>query len=207
MVSFNLTIGGVEPHHLSQCLDPEDDFDGVFFHPELPVHVNKQADLPDYLKQLVQERIGDIPKLTPFMFIRIAVETIIFHLAAEFTLNLKRPYLKNPDGCSVFRSELIAIDEALGSLASLPNGKEIWILSDRKKCNTTVIQLAKSGHTCSHPRVPRVHQAGLSRRSLAGVGLSESVRCHGRGLALVTNGSVQQQHVFKGSRKPLYRQC
>ncbi|GFY34269.1 RNase H domain-containing protein [Trichonephila clavipes] len=31
---------------------------------------------------------------------------------------------RNPDGCSVFRSELIAIDEALGSLASLPNGKE-----------------------------------------------------------------------------------
>ncbi|GFV98636.1 hypothetical protein TNCV_1453221 [Trichonephila clavipes] len=26
----------------------------------------------------------------------------------------------------------------------------------------------------SHPRVPRAHQAGLSRRSLAGVGLSES---------------------------------
>ncbi|GFW69485.1 RNase H domain-containing protein [Trichonephila clavipes] len=31
-----------------------------------------------------------------------------------------------------FRSELIAIDEALGSLAPLPNGKEIWILSDSK---------------------------------------------------------------------------
>ncbi|GFY22622.1 uncharacterized protein TNCV_2178831 [Trichonephila clavipes] len=52
MVSFNLTIGAVEPHHLSQCLDPADDLDGVFFHPELPVHVNKQADLPVYLKQL-----------------------------------------------------------------------------------------------------------------------------------------------------------
>ncbi|GFV95372.1 RNase H domain-containing protein [Trichonephila clavipes] len=39
---------------------------------------------------------------------------------------------RNSDGCSVFRSELIAIDEALGSLASLPNGKEIWILSDSR---------------------------------------------------------------------------
>ncbi|GFX29236.1 RNase H domain-containing protein [Trichonephila clavipes] len=37
--------------------------------------------------------------------------------------------MRNPDSCSVFRSELIAIDEALGSLASLQNGKEIWILS------------------------------------------------------------------------------
>ncbi|GFV60877.1 RNase H domain-containing protein [Trichonephila clavipes] len=39
---------------------------------------------------------------------------------------------RNPDGCSVFRSDLIAIDEALGSLAFLPNGKEIWILSDSR---------------------------------------------------------------------------
>ncbi|GFX31759.1 uncharacterized protein TNCV_170921 [Trichonephila clavipes] len=61
MVSFNLTIGTVKPHHLSQCLDPADDLGGVFFHPELPVHVNKQADLPAYLKQLALERIGDIP--------------------------------------------------------------------------------------------------------------------------------------------------
>ncbi|GFU00733.1 hypothetical protein TNCV_4818891 [Trichonephila clavipes] len=50
-----------------------------------------------------------------------------------------------------------------------------------------------AGHACSHPRVPRAHQAGLSRRSLAGVGLSESARCHGPGLALLTNGGVQQQ--------------
>ncbi|GFW73821.1 RNase H domain-containing protein [Trichonephila clavipes] len=61
MVSFNLTIGVVEPHHLSQCFDPADDLDGVFFHPELPVHVNKQADHSAYLKQLALKRIGDIP--------------------------------------------------------------------------------------------------------------------------------------------------
>ncbi|GFX66357.1 RNase H domain-containing protein [Trichonephila clavipes] len=39
---------------------------------------------------------------------------------------------RNPDGCLVFRSELIAIDEVLGSLPFLPNGKEIWILSDSR---------------------------------------------------------------------------
>ncbi|GFX13244.1 hypothetical protein TNCV_2990081 [Trichonephila clavipes] len=56
---------------------------------------------------------------------------------------------------------------------------------------------ATTGHACSHPRVPRAHQAGFSRRSLVGVGLSESVRCHGPGLALLTNGGVQQrqQHI------------
>ncbi|GFS60431.1 hypothetical protein TNCV_946871 [Trichonephila clavipes] len=60
---------------------------------------------------------------------------------------------------------------------------------------TPVPQSTIAGHTCSHPRVPRAHQAGFSRRSLAGVGLSESVRCHGPGLALLTNGNrgVQQQ--------------
>ncbi|GFU52914.1 uncharacterized protein TNCV_1142211 [Trichonephila clavipes] len=109
IVSFNLTIGAVELHHLSQSLDPADDLDGVVFHPELPVHVNKQADLPAYL-----ERMG-------------------------------------------------------------------------------------AGHACSHPRVPRAHQAGSSRQSLAGVRLSESVRCHGPGLALLTNGGVQQQQSPKGS--------
>ncbi|GFX13922.1 uncharacterized protein TNCV_3422331 [Trichonephila clavipes] len=61
MVSFNLTIGAVEPHHVSQCPDPADDLDWVFFHPELPVHVNKQTDLPAYIKQLALERIEDIP--------------------------------------------------------------------------------------------------------------------------------------------------
>ncbi|GFS54359.1 RNase H domain-containing protein [Trichonephila clavipes] len=61
MVSFNLTIGAEEPHHLSQCLDSVVDLDVVFFHPEFPVHVNKQADLPAYLKQLALERVGGIP--------------------------------------------------------------------------------------------------------------------------------------------------
>ncbi|GFV27534.1 RNase H domain-containing protein [Trichonephila clavipes] len=74
----------------------------------------------------------ELDQLTPFRFMRLAVETIVIDLEPEFTSNRKRPYLKNPDGCSVFRSELIAIDEALGSLASLPNGKEIWILSDSR---------------------------------------------------------------------------
>ncbi|GFU56586.1 uncharacterized protein TNCV_1407251 [Trichonephila clavipes] len=104
MIYFNLTVVAMEPHRLSQCLDPADDLDGVFFRSELPVHVDKQTDLLAYLKQLALERIGVIP------------------------INARR----NPDGFSVFRSQLIAIDEALGSLASLPNGKEIWILSDSR---------------------------------------------------------------------------
>ncbi|GFT16049.1 uncharacterized protein TNCV_3315841 [Trichonephila clavipes] len=159
--------------------------------------------------------------------------------------HILRTQRRNPDGCSVFRSELIAIDEALGSLASLPNGKEIWILSDSRSAiqhlsnwqsvrdnvgvsiltklkrlstshqihlqwipshidlegNEIADTLAKAG-ACevlepSHHRVPRAHQEGLSRRSLAGVGLSESIRYHGPGLALLTNGGVQQKNALE----------
>ncbi|GFW73183.1 hypothetical protein TNCV_484091 [Trichonephila clavipes] len=39
--------------------------------------------------------------------------------------------------------------------------------------------------------MPRAHQAGFSRRSVAGVAFFESVRNHGP--ALLTNGGVQQQ--------------
>ncbi|GFU10300.1 uncharacterized protein TNCV_150651 [Trichonephila clavipes] len=214
MVSFHLTVGAEEPHPLSHCLDPADDLDGVFFHPELPVHADKQTILPAYLKQLALQRIGDI-----------SIDAI---------------QRRNPDGCSVFRSELKGIDEAFGSLASLPNGKEIWILFDSTsaiqhlsncqsvrdnvgvsilsklkrlspshqihlqwipshvdlKGNEIADTLAKagtSGLTYSHPRTPMAHQAGFSRRSLSGVGLFESVRSHGPDLSLLANGGVQQQ--------------
>ncbi|GFY11378.1 uncharacterized protein TNCV_3182241 [Trichonephila clavipes] len=60
MVSFNLAVGAVEPHHLSQCLDQADDLHVVFFYPELPVHVYKPTELPACLKQLALERIRDI---------------------------------------------------------------------------------------------------------------------------------------------------
>ncbi|GFW82820.1 RNase H domain-containing protein [Trichonephila clavipes] len=100
---------------------------------ELPVHVNKQADLPAYLKQLALERIGDIPIDAVQVYTDGSRDdnyrsgSGIYIKSQDHILRIQR---RNPDGCSVFRSELMAIDEALGSLASLPNGKEIWILSD-----------------------------------------------------------------------------
>ncbi|GFU84119.1 uncharacterized protein TNCV_4504191 [Trichonephila clavipes] len=51
----------------------------------------------------------------------------IYINSQDHILRIQRRY---PDGCSVFHSELISIDEVLGSLASLTNGKEIWILSE-----------------------------------------------------------------------------
>ncbi|GFU92490.1 uncharacterized protein TNCV_4794191 [Trichonephila clavipes] len=91
MVSFNLTVGAVEPHHLSQCLDPTADLDGVFIHPELPGYTDGSRDDGIYIK------------------------------SQDHIIRIQR---RNPDDCSIFRSELIAIDEAISSLAFLPNGKE-----------------------------------------------------------------------------------
>ncbi|GFV79892.1 RNase H domain-containing protein [Trichonephila clavipes] len=107
MVSFNLTI-------------------------ELPVHVNKETDLPAYLKQLALEISGNIP----IDAIQVYTDNSrddnyrsgsgICIKSQDHILRIQR---RNPDGYSVFRSELIAINEALGSFASPPNGIEIWILS------------------------------------------------------------------------------
>ncbi|GFU56998.1 RNase H domain-containing protein [Trichonephila clavipes] len=55
--------------------------------------------------------------------------SVIYIKSQYHILRIKR---RNPDGYSVFRSELRAIDEALCSLAPLPNRKEIRILSDNR---------------------------------------------------------------------------
>ncbi|GFY32812.1 RNase H domain-containing protein [Trichonephila clavipes] len=136
LVSINLTIGVDEPHHLSQCLDPADELDGVFFHPELAVHLNKQTELPAYLKQLALERIGDI--LIGLVQVYTDGSRDDYYRSASRTYikpqdHILRIQRRNPDGSSVFCSELIAIDKALGSLDSLQNEKKkIWILSDSR---------------------------------------------------------------------------
>ncbi|GFX14773.1 RNase H domain-containing protein [Trichonephila clavipes] len=40
---------------------------------------------------------------------------------------------KNPDSCSVFRSELVAILEGLNSIESIPQPYDIWIFSDSRR--------------------------------------------------------------------------
>ncbi|GFT62003.1 uncharacterized protein TNCV_3811791 [Trichonephila clavipes] len=114
MVYFDLTVSAVEPHYLSQCLDPADDLDSVFLHPELPVHVDKQTDLLAYLKQLALERIGDIPIDAVKVYTDgsrddyYRSDSRIYIKSQDHNLRIQR---RNPDGCSVFRHELIAIDE------------------------------------------------------------------------------------------------
>ncbi|GFX60168.1 uncharacterized protein TNCV_4533291 [Trichonephila clavipes] len=159
MVSFNLTIGAEEPHHPSQCLDPADDLDGVFFHPELTVHMSKQADLPAYLKQLALQRIGGIP-----------IDTIQVYMDGS-----RDDYYQSGSGIYIESQD--------------------HILKNSEEKSRRLLSFSQAGYASSQPRVLRPHQAGSSRRSLASVKLSESVRCNGPGLALLTNGGVQQ-HIY-----------
>ncbi|GFW41074.1 RNase H domain-containing protein [Trichonephila clavipes] len=129
----HLIVGVVEPHHLLQCLDHAEYLDRVFFHPELPVQVNKLTYLPAYLKQLALERIGYIP-IDAFSvytdgsrFDYYPCGSGIYITSQDHFLRIQR---RNPDGCSVFHRELIAIDEALVFLHLFQMEKEIWILSD-----------------------------------------------------------------------------
>ncbi|GFU28270.1 RNase H domain-containing protein [Trichonephila clavipes] len=106
MVYFNLSIGALEPHHLSQCLDPADDLDRVFFHPELPVHGNKEADLPAYLKQILLERIRDIPIDAVQVYMdgsrddNYRSDSKIYIKSQDYILRIQR---RNSYVCSVFR--------------------------------------------------------------------------------------------------------
>ncbi|PRD34434.1 UNVERIFIED_CONTAM: hypothetical protein NCL1_14626 [Trichonephila clavipes] len=53
--------------------------------------------------------------------------------------------LRNSDGCSFFRSELIAIDTGLKEALSVPGSNSIWILSDSR----SAIQLLSNWHKVS----------------------------------------------------------
>ncbi|GBO19426.1 hypothetical protein AVEN_148983-1 [Araneus ventricosus] len=61
VTSCNLITNTVEQHQLTQSIDPSVGLPGVFFHTNLPVHVNKQKDHLTYLRQLALEIINDIP--------------------------------------------------------------------------------------------------------------------------------------------------
>ncbi|GBL93784.1 hypothetical protein AVEN_166814-1 [Araneus ventricosus] len=106
-----------------------------FFHTNLPVQVNKQKDHPTYLRQLALEIINDIPVDAVKVYTdgsrndSDCTGSGIYITTHIQELKIQR---RNPDFCSVFRSELIAIDEGLDSLSSFSCSNEIWILTDSR---------------------------------------------------------------------------
>ncbi|GFV32628.1 uncharacterized protein TNCV_441201 [Trichonephila clavipes] len=96
----------------------------------------------------------------------MAVETIIIDVAVEFTSNRKRLLLNNPEEksrhCgSVLRSELMVIDDALGSLAHGFNRQEQTLLARFRRSHLTALEFykgSKSFEMCmncsSEPALP-----------------------------------------------------
>ncbi|GBN76490.1 hypothetical protein AVEN_209897-1 [Araneus ventricosus] len=97
--------------------------------------INKQKDHPTYLRQLALEIINDIPVDAVKVYTHGSrndsdcTGSGIYITTHNQELKIQR---RNPDFCSVFRSELIAIDEGLDSLSSFTCSNEIWILTDSR---------------------------------------------------------------------------
>ena len=127
----------VETHCLNPCIDPTEGLPRVFFHPELPTQVSKSSDIPTYLRQIALELINTISKEATIIYTdgsRNAYSRSgsgVYFKSGNDSCHIK---LRNPDGCSVFRSELIAIDAGLNRVLSLPTctSEDIWILSDSR---------------------------------------------------------------------------
>ncbi|GBM44185.1 hypothetical protein AVEN_257124-1 [Araneus ventricosus] len=90
-------------HHPLVCLP------GVCFHANLPVEVNKQKDHPTYLRQLALEIVNDIPVDAVKVYTdgsrndSVCTGSGIYITTHNQELKIQR---RNPDSCSVFRSQL-----------------------------------------------------------------------------------------------------
>ncbi|GBN86804.1 hypothetical protein AVEN_1437-1 [Araneus ventricosus] len=132
----------VEQSHLTQSIDPSEGLPGVLFHTNIPVQVNKQKDHPAYLRQQALEIINDIPVDAVKVYTNGSkndgdcTDSVIYIKTHNQELKIQRI---NPDFCSFFRSELIAIDEGIDSLSSFFCGNEIWILTDSRSSNQNLV--------------------------------------------------------------------
>ncbi|GBN90647.1 hypothetical protein AVEN_174554-1 [Araneus ventricosus] len=118
-----------------QSIDPSVGQPGVFFHNNLPVQVNKQQYHPTYLRKLALEITKDIPVDAVKVYTdgstndSDCTDSGIYIKTHNQKLKIQS---RNPDFCSVLRSELIAIDEGLDSLSSFSCNNKIWILTDSR---------------------------------------------------------------------------
>ncbi|GFU05221.1 RNase H domain-containing protein [Trichonephila clavipes] len=137
VVSGHFVASSIEHthHSLSQIIDASEGLQGVYFHVDLSIQVSKQKELPCYLKQLALERINNVPKDAVHMYTdgsKLGSDcsgSSIYISFREQEIKIQR---KNPDSCSVFRSELVAILEGLNSIESLSQLYDIWIVSDSR---------------------------------------------------------------------------
>ncbi|GBL89403.1 hypothetical protein AVEN_225914-1 [Araneus ventricosus] len=106
----------VEFDSLKPIVFPLDYFPSVFFHTELLTLTNKSSQHPEYLRQAALELINNIPIEATLIYTDGSKNEIghrgsgVFVKHGSGKASIKR---RNADYCSVFRSEMIAIDMAL----------------------------------------------------------------------------------------------
>lgn len=123
----------VEHSSLIPCVNPAEGLPGVHFHTELLSHTNKDSDVSEYLRQLALEVINNIPSDAILIYTDGSKDELNHTGSGAFIQNLSiRLSRRNPENCSVFRSELIAIDEGLKTILHRTDSSDIWILTDSR---------------------------------------------------------------------------
>ncbi|GFY72341.1 RNase H domain-containing protein [Trichonephila inaurata madagascariensis] len=118
---------------LRPCVNPVVGLPGVHFHTELLSHTNKNSGLPEYLRQLALEAINGIPSDAMLIYTDGSKDESNRTGSSVFIEKLSiRLSRRNPENCSVLRSELLAIDEELKSILNRTNSRNIWILTDSR---------------------------------------------------------------------------
>ncbi|GFS74948.1 RNase H domain-containing protein [Trichonephila clavipes] len=133
--TLNLPSSDVEPHSPS-FTGTGLEFDGIYFHYQLLTSVTKSFEIPALVIQLALETINGIPQSS----LKIYTDgsrgekgnsgSGVYIPTLSGALEFK---IKNPNYCSVFRSELTDIRMGLQCAAQLEDRfQEIWILTDSR---------------------------------------------------------------------------
>ncbi|GBN48455.1 hypothetical protein AVEN_138205-1 [Araneus ventricosus] len=125
----------VEFNSLKLIASPLDSLPRVFFHTKLLTHTNKSSQRPEYLRQAALEMINNI-HIEAILIYTDGSKNEIGHTGSGILLStIGRKLHVNEEmltNCSVFRSEMIAIDIALDFVLEYQVFGEIWILSDSR---------------------------------------------------------------------------
>lgn len=127
----------IEHHSLRSCFSPVKEFKTVHFHTELLYPIQKDADNPEFMRQIALETINNIPGDALQLYTDGSKSdqghsgSGVFIKTPSTTFSFK---YRNSNSCSVFRAELIAIEKGLGFVENIaaPDFKSIWILTDSR---------------------------------------------------------------------------
>ncbi|GFT17308.1 RNase H domain-containing protein [Trichonephila clavipes] len=116
------------------CITPIDSFNHVEFREELLTSTPNHSSHPELLRQLTLEVINDIPDQALIIYTdgsRSDTGRAGRGIFSNTPGNDVKISIMNPDYCSVFRSELIAISGALDHALNFYKDS-IWILTDSR---------------------------------------------------------------------------